>query len=146
VVACIVILGLLVVAGTGCSREELPGQPVSGMVTVEGVPLRMGTITFKPLSDEAGPKVTLAVREGKFQASADKGPWPGEFQVQIAVTPPDVEAFINKASHEEMAKKAAEPYRNIAKRFGTQSTLRYTVKPDSENRCDFEVAWEGSRK
>jgi len=138
----LVVLVIAVVLMPGCSQEKSPGQAVSGRVLVEEQPLHAGRVTFNPLNQTSGPKVTAIIRDGTFQFSPQDGPWPGEFQVLIASTPPDIEAFLNHESHESIRQKAQERHPVIAQEFNSKSKLRATVNRDQENAFEFEVRWK----
>lgn len=139
------LLLVLCLHGAGCRGELSPGQEFSGKVTVEGEPLRIGTLTLKPLGKEFGPKISIRIQNGKFHVPAEHGPWPGDFQVMIASIPPDLEAMLAGASHEEMLQKAREPSRVISKEFDANSKIQITIKQGEENRGEFDVKWAPKR-
>lgn len=113
---------------------------------MEGEPLKIGTLTLKPLSREAGPKLAFRIQDGNFQVPAEHGPWPGEFQVRIASIPPELAAMLAGASHEEMAKQAREPHREVSDQFDANSELRMTIQQGEENIGNFDVKWAPEKK
>ncbi|HWL10521.1 MAG TPA: hypothetical protein VNQ76_19100 [Planctomicrobium sp.] len=141
------VCALCFVMAHGCrSQVEVPGQSVTGTVLVEGEPLSLGLITFRPIDGTRGPKSTARIRNGKFEISAERGPWEGTHQIKISATPPDIAAMESGASHEEVVEKSREPHRLIAKEFDSESQLRFVVKTGEENRCEFQVKWARSKR
>lgn len=142
----ICVLLFLTPLGYGCgSQVEIPGQHVTGTVLVDGEPLPLGLITFRPVNGTRGPKATSRVRNGKFEILAERGPWVGTHQIRISATPPDIAAMESGASHEEVVEKSREPHRPISKEFDSESKLQYTVKAGKENQCEFHAKWARSR-
>ena len=135
----LVMVGCAMLAG--CAEPVGPGQPISGQVNVEGKPLRHGTLTLKPLDRDSGPKITIGIRNGQYQLPAERGPWPGEFQVMISATPPELIAMLEGASHEQIIEKAKERDKSIAREFNSASRLRLTIKKGEPNTRDFNIRW-----
>jgi hypothetical protein len=78
---CVVSLG----AGlAGCSRAYDGEQrfPVSGKVTVDGQPLEMGVIAFRP-QGEQGRVSGAPIRDGVYSVPEKQGPTAATYQVQI---------------------------------------------------------------
>lgn len=73
-------------AGQGCSGDDLPRQPVSGFVTLDGHPLATGAITFCPdtLEDPDFPVMGAArIKGGYFSIPRVQGLVPGHYEVAI---------------------------------------------------------------
>jgi hypothetical protein len=66
-------------AGCGQSRRA-----IEGTVTVNGVPMDLGMITFNPV-DPAGGQTSVGgkVTNGSYQLDATRGPLPGKYRVEI---------------------------------------------------------------
>ena len=73
------VLGLVV----GCSQssDELPREPVSGTVTLDGQPLSNGAITFIPETGVGGGGGTIT--DGAFSIGREGGLVPGKYKVAI---------------------------------------------------------------
>ncbi len=72
--------------GAGCSGDDLPRQPVSGFVTLDGKPLSSGAISFYPdtLEDRKFPVVAGAmIKDGNFSVPRALGLVPGRYEVAI---------------------------------------------------------------
>ena len=79
----IVPVFLLVVAG--CGRNDL--EPLSGTVTFDGKPLKVGSIVFVTKEstgiEAAAPPTTVSIKEGQFNISKQYGLKQGSYEVTI---------------------------------------------------------------
>ncbi len=130
-VACIVLL-----FATGCGGESGPSrQPVVGSVTLDGKPLPSGTITFLP-SDQ-GPAASAELSEGGYRIDRDAGPAPGHYTVEIVAVQPTG----RRIRHPDLPSETTEEVRNvIPQQYNARTQLQVDVKPDAENRFDFELS------
>ncbi len=74
------MLVLSVLFLVGCGSDENKQTSVTGQVTVDGVPLDDGAITF---SSEGGPAAATEIVGGSYTISAKDGPWIGTNTVRI---------------------------------------------------------------
>jgi hypothetical protein len=74
---------LLLTAGCGGSGDELPRQPVSGKVTLDGQPLKAGMIQFEPAAGDVATAGGAAVVDGSFSIARAEGLVPGKYKVRI---------------------------------------------------------------
>jgi hypothetical protein len=121
------VLLLLLLAGCGKSRDAL----VSGSVTLDGEPLKTGTVTFHPL--EGGPAAYGQIgSDGSFslKTGRQRGIDPGDYVATVvAATPPSEQNGL------EMPGELLTP-----ERYGQvkQTDLRFTVRPGN-NRFDLPL-------
>ena len=111
---------------TGCYRNDPERVAVAGVVEVEGVPLGKGTVRFIPASGSTGPAVVAGVEAGKFSVPRDKGPWTGDYHLEVQADPDvgfDVTDDLAYAAAQEKSKK---PIRMSAK------PLRFRNEPEAE--------------
>jgi hypothetical protein len=75
----------IIFAGEGCSDDDLPRQPVSGFVTLDGEPLSSGAISFYPDVFESSNFVVggAMIKEGYFTIPRTHGLVPGGYDVAI---------------------------------------------------------------
>jgi hypothetical protein len=73
------VIGLLALLGCGHGGRI----PVEGTVTLDGQPLKNGTIQFRPLAGTNGPTAGAQVVDGKFAVPAQGAPFVGKFRVEI---------------------------------------------------------------
>jgi hypothetical protein len=75
-------------AAPGCSgsRDDLPREPVSGSVTLDGQPLADGAIVFAPAasSEGAATATTSTIENGQFSIPRADGLIPGKYKVKIS--------------------------------------------------------------
>lgn len=67
----------------GCGKTDPFGrQPLEGFITLEGKPIKVGTISLEPA--EGQPAGAMAsIRDGKFSISRQAGPCPGKYNVWL---------------------------------------------------------------
>src|SRR5262249_19581338 len=75
-------LGILTLGGCGDS-DELPREPVSGTVTLDGKPLASGLITFQPGGGDVATQGGGAIESGKYAIPRDQGLVPGNYRVSV---------------------------------------------------------------
>jgi hypothetical protein len=82
------LLAALGLAAPGCSGsgDELPRDPVSGTVSLDGEPLSGGSIQFTPAADSAGAPITggSPIENGRFSIARTDGLVPGKYRVSIS--------------------------------------------------------------
>lgn len=72
-----------VVMTIGCGRNDPFGrQPLEGMITWEGKPITIGTISLEPAGGQPAGAMT-SIRDGRFSFSREAGPCPGEYNVWL---------------------------------------------------------------
>jgi hypothetical protein len=114
-------------AGCSGSRDDLPREPVSGSVTLDGQPLAEGAIQFTPAGGSEGRQTsaTVEVANGEFSIPRADGLVPGSYKVSISAVPvkrdTHVKATIGK-------KKAAPAKELIPAKYNTKSTLTEEIK------------------
>lgn len=79
----VVVAAALLAATTGCGKSDPFGrQPVEGFVTLEGQPIRIGSIVFEPA--EKQPAGAMAsIRDGAFSIPRQAGPCVGKYSVWL---------------------------------------------------------------
>lgn len=107
----------------GCNRS--PVTTVTGLVEVDGTPLKMGFISLEPARG-AVPPASAVITAGRFSIGATHGMQPGDYVVRIDA--PDLERC-----------DPADPARPfvplLAAPWNTSSALAFTVQPGA-NRLD----------
>jgi hypothetical protein len=78
----VVIAGLVVLCFPACDSKG-PRRPVSGTVSVEGVSVLLGSISFLPEAGHRGPPASTAIVDGKYQFTTENGPTPGPHRVIV---------------------------------------------------------------
>lgn len=129
------ICGLLAVAVAGCGSGE-PRRDfaeVSGKVSYQGSPLKMGTITFQPPS---GAFTAGEIKpDGTYSLKAVVGP----NTVMVVSRDPQPEGLGDPAKRNS-ATPPAEPKIHVPLSFGEmKSGLSFDVKPGSNANVDFDL-------
>jgi hypothetical protein len=116
---------LLPLLASGCGKGRASMVQVSGTVTWEGQPLEEGDIIFEPLDGRTAAGAGKIVKGAySFESNA------GQKRVQIQATRQTV---FNK----QMNQYEREAF--IPPRYNAHSELAADVRPDGENRFDFEL-------
>jgi hypothetical protein len=110
-------VALLIAAAAGCSG----GSSVDGTVTLDGQPLKEGTVRFVPVDPNAGGTVGAPVKDGKFTAEVPHGEYRVEFSSPKVVGK-------RKAYDTPDSPVVDIVDELIPARFNTTSDLRVTVK------------------
>ena len=131
---CIVVALLAVVLG--CQRDPLGRQTISGNVTLDGVPLTYGSITFEPQQSKSTSSGAM-IQEGSYAIAQAKGLPPGKYLVRISkVKPADTKNIMPG----QMSPTGFIPGTELVPpRYNSQSGLTVTVTADGPNRFDFEL-------
>ncbi len=123
----------------GCSGGVFENrQAVQGTVTLDGRPLSKALISFLPIGNTEGPKVSGVVQDGRFSIPAAKGPLPGEFQVKVEAISPEIEAMAS-GDFQSLRETAGTETIVIAPEFNRESRLTATVRDGQPNRFQFQV-------
>ena len=121
------IIGLIVFSG--CGGE--PKATVSGTVTLDGVPIENGTISFYP-TGKAGQTAGAGIEKGMYTVEASVG----EMTVQISASKV---VGKHKAYDTPDSPMIEEVEELIAAEYNSASTLKVTLKPGINENVNFEV-------
>jgi hypothetical protein len=128
-------------AAAGCGGS--PRGAVQGKVTVNGAPLEEGTIAFVGLEGTAGPSAGAKVVQGAYAIPADKGPFAGEYQVQIRAYRPTGQKVWDGMGDDRapaMKRQTVEKMESyVPARYNDASELRATIKAGAVNVHDFDL-------
>jgi hypothetical protein len=133
------ILFFLLWSLAGCSSSDgLPREGVSGMVKVEGKPLKSGLISFFPSEPNTPTQGGSLVLEGKYTIPKDQGLVPGKYRVVITSPEDKPEVFVDKTNNAPgmppiPAKEA------IPKQYNTESLLTAEVTAGGKNVFEFNL-------
>ena len=126
-------------AGCSGSRDELPREPVSGTVMMDGQPLAEGAIQFTPAAGSSGPAIsyTAPIENGQFSIPRADGLVPGSYKVSISAVPVKrdtrIEATIGK-------KKKATPFKElIPAKYNSKTTLTEEIKRGGASGLKYEI-------
>lgn len=76
------VVVIAVVAGglVGCGGAVSTAQ---GLVTEGGIPVGLGSVKFVSEADPKAPPAVGAIKDGKYEVTADRGLTPGKYKVEI---------------------------------------------------------------
>ena len=117
------------IAGCGSSSD---GRAVRGKVTLDGNPLSTGDISLVPKA--GGPTSSARIENGEYLIEAEKGPTPGEYQVQIESFQPSGRGPIEAP---EFDGPSEDMIQVIPRRYNSDSELTMTITPSGDNTHDF---------
>ena len=136
----LVLAAGLAAAGCSTSGDDLPREPVTGTVTLDGQPLANGVISFNPVGERmaGGDQVSggAQITGGKFTIPRETGLVPGNYNVTI-----------NAASQSERTKPAQAgggkpselPKELIPAKYNSSTELKADVKKGVPNDFTFTL-------
>lgn len=142
------VVALVASACAGCSSDNRPDYPraaVSGSITLDGVPLSVGVVRFVPSDGTRGQKVSIPVKDGKFDAEQQLGPFLGVHRVEIESSDDGGYAFDDETALDRLTKQ--DELINVIvvpHRYNKFSQLKEEVEADRANNFTFELTREES--
>ncbi len=119
---------------TGCVDSGLH-QAIDGTVTLNGKPLAIGYISFRPKPGSPGPTAGAEIVDGQFSIARQDGTFAGQFRVEITASRPTG----RKVPGRFTADLVDEFGQYLAAEYNTESTLTREVKADKENHFKFNL-------
>jgi len=137
---CLVLIGLGAAGCLGTSAgDNLPRQPVAGIVLVDGRPLSRGSILFFPAHHPIlGTAVSGgdAIHNGRFSIPREKGLVPGRYRIAIS----------EEGRHRPLGERGTEPAKSeivadeiIPDRFNIDTELEVEVKAGGIKELKIEI-------
>jgi hypothetical protein len=133
-ICCLVLCPAL--GGCGGAVDDLPRQKISGAVTLDGQPLELGVIQFRPTSAQETVPAGAEIKGGKFTIPRDQGLTPGNYRVIINSSGPR-KALTQAETTGEKAPKLMPDL--IPEQYNNKSTLTAKVEADKDNTFDFPL-------
>jgi len=121
----------------GCSENGPTRVAVSGRVTLDGLPLKWGTIMFVPEPGTHGPKTGAEITRGEFNLDRKQGPTVGTFRVVIR-NDRQPRSHTPGVPKPETAKR--EPV--VPPRYDQYSELRIETSESNRNYFQFKLTSE----
>ena len=127
-----VSLSLLCAAGCGDKNRGT----VTGLVTLDGTPLAVGSIQFIPQPVNTGRATGAAIQDGEYRLEGDAAPLLGTYRVEIRSTR-KTGRMVQKpmAPAGEMGEETVQA---IAAEYNDQSTLTFEVQ-SGKNEANWDV-------
>ncbi len=128
-----------IVAFIGCGKSNKYGRlPISGVVTLDGTPLRSGYLIFEPKGGQPVQSGGM-IKDGRFEVAAEAGASPGPYAVSIfsGADGPVTKAPPGTAEYETESRKA--PGERIPPKYNAKTILTAEVKSGEKNEFKFEL-------
>jgi hypothetical protein len=125
-------------SGCGGGGDNLPREPVSGKVTLDGAPLASGDITFMPI-DAASTSTAVAAKvlNGAYEVRRSDGPVPGPYRVTISSVEEQAPADAAKAKPGDG--DAPIMKERVPAAYNAKTTLKADVEKGGKNEFDFPL-------
>tara|TARA_R110002095_G_scaffold7891_1_gene13736 strand:+ start:20 stop:451 length:432 start_codon:yes stop_codon:yes gene_type:complete len=124
----------LIALATGCSSgDSVERIKVQGKVSLDGEPLKSGSITFLPINN--GISTGASIVDGEYFIDSKDGATEGEYKVEIDLSQPSgkkVPGFVEGSLEDEYVNVIPEVYNR-------KTTLRVMIKNGDENKHDFDL-------
>ena len=131
---CIVVALLAVLLG--CQRDPLGRHAISGHITLDGVDLEDGSVTFEPQQPK-GTRSGAMIQKGSYAIAQSKGLPPGKYLVRISRAK---QADLKNVRPDQIGPTGLIPATELVPaKYNFQSDLTVTVTDDGPNRFDFEL-------
>ncbi|MEW4528009.1 hypothetical protein [Maioricimonas sp. JC845] len=131
------LLTLVILIAAGCGDSNPLGrQAVTGTISLDGQPLKRGTIEFTPQGD--GTASGAVIESGSFSIPADKGLPPGDYLVRIFAADEEGEPVDMPGESNKLAPELIPPA------YNTESEQTFTVSADGGNEFTLDIATASS--
>lgn len=126
-----VAIGLLAMLGCGHGGRV----PLEGTVSLDGRPLKDGTIQFRPLAGTNGPTAGAQIVDGKFVIPVQGSPFVGKFSIEITAT----RLTGRKVPNPIGSGMVDECKQFLPSRYNSESQLQAEVTANGPNHFDFAI-------
>jgi hypothetical protein len=128
----------LSLAGCGGGSDNLPRKAVSGTITLDGAPLKAGSIAFDPESVPTAPvSVGAPVTDGTYSIARGEGPTPGTYRVSVLAGGAGNASASEEAPGATPKARAKDP---IPEKYNAKTELKAEVKADGPNTFNFDLS------
>lgn len=121
----------------GCGSKETNRGAIQGEATLDGRPIKQGSIVFTPAEGVQGTVTGAQIVDGRYRLAAEHGPAIGHNHVEIN-SPRATGKMVPKPFGARGDAMVQEMVEAVAPRFNSASTLKIEVKP-GDNTADFAV-------
>ena len=130
-------IALILALACGCgSKSRWQHAAVEGKVTLDGVPIERGAITFVPVGQTQGVATGAAIENGQYHIAAADGPVVGTNRVEISA--PKKTGRKVQAAMSDPGKTMDETVEAVPAKYNRNSTLEREIKPE-KNVFDFDL-------
>ena len=132
-IALLVAAAGAVASGCSGSGDELPREPVSGTVTLDGTALASGMIQVTPVDDKTGVGGGAPIGGGKFSIARESGLVPGSYRVAIYAGGHGGDAAKGASPEGRGKERSAKANETIPAKYNAQSELKADIKKGGPN-------------
>ena len=137
------ILSIVIAGLAGCSDPYAGRMEITGAVTLQGRPLKEGSILFEPL-DGQGTQSGTGISNGEYKIPRSSGLKPGKYLVRI--TAGDGKTPVNEETAAPGGSTNIVSVDLIPDDWSTKSKHQVEVKSSGGNQFDFAVPNVNTRK
>jgi hypothetical protein len=125
----------------GCNGvESLPREAVSGSVSIDGKPVKIGVITFLPDSPAVPTQGGGTITEGKYAIPQAEGLVPGKYRIVITSPEDKPEVFPDKDfNNNAPGMKPVRRKQIVPSQYNSKSVLTAEVRAGSPNAFEFNL-------
>lgn len=135
----LVVLWVSVIVSMGCGKK-VERTAVSGVVSLDGEPVKDGQVSFEPAQGASGKMEFGIIADGKYSIPEQFGLAPGEYLVRITgnrATGKMAEPDAFTEASQENSLEIMEQY--IPPQFNTGSNLKVQIEPVEHVEQNFEL-------
>jgi hypothetical protein len=131
---------LLLAAGCGGGDGFGARHAVSGKVTLDGGPMKTGTVVFSPAAD--GPSARGDVFDGAYSIRQSEGPGAGPYRVEVYSVQPTGKKVYDAGERQTIE----ETVNLVAPEFNANSTLKLDVPASGSVEYNIDVKSPATKK
>ena len=133
------------ISGCGSASDNLPREPVSGGVTIDGKPLKSGIVSFVPTDPNGLTQANVAVIEGKYSVPKEQGLVPGKYDVKVSTADAQEKQESTDISNDMPGMPPARAKEAIPPMYNTNTKLSAEVKAGVPNDFQFALTTEAPK-
>lgn len=117
---------VVVCSAWGCGREGPQRASVAGKITLDGLPIREGSIAFIPAEENRGPTAGGVIADGAFQITLWDGPLVGKNRIELRAWRKTGNMIPNPMNPSTSMEEKVEAF---PPQFNAESRLLREIKP-----------------
>ncbi len=139
----VLLLAMLFLGGCG-GAEVLKRVPVSGYISIDGAPLKAGSIRFVPIENTKGPAAVATIEDGIYELLPENGPIIGKHRIEIEAINHQGFNLDDEQSFAKQAEQGKPVDQNpVPESFNRKTGLFIDLPEEGKSDLDFRLTSSG---